>query len=96
MGCSTNKATDTTSQTTPKQANQTQSLTQLPLNDEQHNVSMLSHNINNNNNEIDYEDRVYALFSSAMITHDNVNVEFKLVNVDPREIEFEMTITPKN
>lgn len=50
----------------------------------------------NNNNEIDYEDRVYALFSSAMITHDNVNVEFKLVNVEPREIEFEMTITPKN
>ena len=62
MGCSTNKATDTTSQTTPKQANQTQSQTQLPLNDQSHNVSMLSHNINNNN-----------INNNSMLNKSNIN-----------------------
>ena len=50
----------------------------------------------NNDGEIDYDDRVIALFASAMASHEGVNVEFELVNVEVDEIEFRMNISQKN
>ena len=50
----------------------------------------------NNDGEIDYDDRVIALFASAMASHEGVNVEFELVDVEVDEIEFRMNISQKN